>query len=129
MWAEPTDVCGCISAHEMMPNLNKAALTNDFMELDESTDTAPPLQIEITEPMAVGEGMEDEDSEPPDTSVPTSVPSPVYSPPHEKPQHPSQMTIGPVRGLLVDGSQSLVSIRLPSCFTPRRSPLPRRYGV
>ena len=64
MWAEPTDVCGCISAHEMMPNLNKAALTNDFMELDESTDTAPPLQIEITEPMAVGEGMEDEDSEP-----------------------------------------------------------------
>ena len=41
-----------------------AALTNDFMELDESTDTAPPVEIKVTETRAVGEGMEDEDSEP-----------------------------------------------------------------
>ena len=25
MWAEPTDVCGCISAEEVLPNLNEAA--------------------------------------------------------------------------------------------------------
>ena len=40
--------------------------------------------------------------------------------PHDLNPHPSQMTIGPDRGLLVDGSQSLVRIRLPGCFTPRR---------
>ena len=49
MWAELTDVCGCISAEEVMPNLNEASLTNDFMELDESVYTAPPVQIEVTE--------------------------------------------------------------------------------
>ena len=51
--------------------------------LDESTDTAPPVQIEVTEPRIEEEVMEDEDSEPPDTSVQTSVPSPVYSPPSD----------------------------------------------
>ena len=30
------------------------------------------------------------------------------------------MTIGPDRGLLVDGFQSLVRVKLPGCFTPRR---------
>ena len=64
--------------------------------------------------------MEDEDVEPQDTPVPTSVPSPDYSPPHEQPQQSNQMTIGPDRGLLVEGSQSLVRVKLPGCFTPSR---------
>ena len=102
-----------------MPNLNEAALTNDFMELNESTDTVPPVQIEVAEPRNEEEVMEEEDSEPPDTSVQASVPSPVYSPPNDLPPQSSQITIGPDRGLLVDGSQSLVRIRLSGCFTAR----------
>ena len=86
------------------------------MDLDESTDTAPSVQTEVAETRAEGEGMEDEDVEPQDTSVPP----PDYFPPHEQPQQPNQMTIGPDRGLLVDGSESLVRVKLPGCFTPRR---------
>ena len=54
------------------------------------------------------------------TAVPTSVHSPDYSPPDEQPPTPNQMTIGPDRGVLVQGSQSLVRVKLPGCFTPSR---------
>ena len=64
--------------------------------------------------------MEDEDFDPQDTLVPTSVPSPDYSPPDEQPLQPNQMTIGPDRGVLVLGSQSLVRVKLPGCFKPSR---------
>ena len=48
---------------------------------------------------------------------------PVYlhqSTPHERPQQSNKLTIGPDRGLLVEVSQSLVRVKLPGCFTPRR---------
>ena len=104
----------------MMPSLSEAALTIDFMDLDESTDPVPPVQTEVAETRDEGVGMEDEDVKPQNTPVPTSVPPPDYSPPDEQPLQPNQMTISPDRGVLVLGSQSFVRVKLPSCFTPSR---------
>ena len=78
-----------------MPGLSEAALTTDFMELDESNDPAPPEQTEVAVTRDEGIVMEDKDVEPQDIPVPTSVPTPDYSPTDEQPPRPNQMTIGP----------------------------------
>ena len=66
------------------------------------------------------EGVVMEDVEPQDTPVSTSVPSPDYSPPDEQPPTANQMTIGPDRRVLMQGSQSLDRVKLLFFFTPSR---------
>ena len=119
-WAILTDVCGCNTTGVLMLELGEAAFTTDFMELDESNESAPPEQTEVVVTRDEGIVMEDEEVELQDTSVPTSVPSSGYSPPgpDDHPPTPNQMTIGPDRGVLVQGSQSLFRVKLPGCFTP-----------
>ena len=90
-----------------MPRLSEAALTIDFMDLDESTDPVPPVQTEVAETRDEGVGMEDEDVKPQNTPVPTSVPPPDYSPPDEQPLKPNQMT-------------EECWCWAPGCFTPSR---------
>ena len=120
VWAIPTDICGCNASGVLILELGEASLTTDFMELDESIDPAPPEQTEVAVTRDEGIVMEDEEVETQDTSAPASVPSPDYSPPDDQPPTPNQMTIGPDRGLLVQGSQSLVRVKLPDCFMASR---------
>ena len=71
MWAKPTDVCGCNTADVLMPRLSEAALTIDFMDLDESTEPLPPVQTDVAETR--DEGVVMYDVKPQDTLVPTRL--------------------------------------------------------
>ena len=120
-WAELTDVCGCIYIEKVMPQLNLAAITDDFlMELEESPDTAPTVQTEAAEPGNEEEVTENEEFEPPANQEEANVPSSAPHLPNDLPQQSSQIALGPDRGILVNGSRNLVRIRFPGCFTKRR---------